>query len=234
MTNSTLQPALYLVPTPIGNLEDITIRAKRILEQADIIACEDTRHTGMLLKLLEIKAKSLTSYHDHNESEKSRYIADEILSGKSCALVSDAGSPAISDPGYRLVAKCVEMGVLVIPLPGPTAFVPALTASGLKVNEFTFVGFPPQKKGRQTFLKRIVEKTETIVLYESMHRVERLIAELNELGCQERNICIAREISKLYEEFIRCKVGDAKDLLASHKNLKGEFVVVLEGKSSND
>lgn len=230
MNQESIEPALYLVPTPIGNLEDITLRALKVLQNADIIACEDTRTTGQLLKLLNIKAKAVESYHDHNEKTKSEYLVSKIIAGQSIALVSDAGSPVVSDPGYRLVQAAIQLGVKVVPLPGATAFVPALSASGLAVDEFCFLGFPPQKKGRKTFLERLSQIDMTIIVYESTHRIGKLVDELNEFCGAERNICIAREISKMYEEFIRGSLSEIKKNIQTKSNLKGEFVVLIEGR----
>lgn len=227
--NDKLEPGLYLVPTPLGNLEDITLRALRILRNVDIIACEDTRHTGNLLKLLDIHAKQVISYHDHNEAQKADYLISMILEGKSLALVSDAGSPAISDPGYRLVDSAIKSGVKIVPLPGPTAFVPALIASGLPVHKFTFVGFPPQKKGRKTFMEEVMALESTIIMYESPYRIEKLVQEIAEYGGKDRKVCVAREISKIYEEFIRASAQELIELFKSKTNLKGEFVVLVEG-----
>lgn len=226
-----LKPALYLVPTPIGNLEDITLRALRILASADIVACEDTRHTGQLLKLLGIRAKSIESYHDHNEASKAEYLVGKIADGKSLALVSDAGSPSISDPGYRLVQAAVAGGIDIVPLPGATAFVPALSASGMSVHEFCFLGFPPQKKGRQTFLKRAAELDTTVIFYESPFRINKLVDELIEICGEDRKICIAREISKMFEEFLRGSLAELKKIMSERSNLKGEMVVIIEGNS---
>lgn len=228
--NDLLEAALYLIPTPIGNLEDITARAKRILTKADIVACEDTRNTGLLLQALQIRAQKLESYHDFNEATKSVFLIDKIKSGASVALVSDAGTPAVSDPGYKLVHAAIEKGVKVIPLPGPTAFVPALIASGMAVHSFAFLGFPPQKKGRHTFLTNAANYDITVIFYESTHRIIKLVDELLERCGGERRICIAREISKIHEEFLRGTISEIKEQIKDKTNLKGEFVVVLEGK----
>lgn len=228
--NNAIEPALYLVPTPIGNLDDITLRAVKVLRAVDIIASEDTRRTGMLLKLLKIQSKKTESYHDHNEEDKAKYLVKLISEGKSIALVSDAGSPAISDPGYRIVKEAALQGIKIIPLPGATAFVPALTASGLHVNAFTFLGFPPQKKGRKTFLSQIPDMKHTVIMYESPHRIEKLVDELIEICGEDRQVCVAREISKIYEEFVRGSLKECKDILNAKNSQKGEFVLVLQGK----
>lgn len=224
-----LKAGLYLVPTPIGNLEDITLRALRVLKECDIIACEDTRHSGMLLKKYQIE-KQLLSYHDYNEAEKSGYIAELIQNGKIVALISDAGSPCISDPGFKIVNLCNQLNLPIIPLPGATAFVPALSVSGFAIHNFTFLGFPPQKKGRQTFIKNLIEREETLIVYESSHRILKFIKELQEFGLAERKICLAREISKLFESF---KIGNSNEIITylnKAENQKGEFVVVLDAK----
>ncbi|MCX6147355.1 MAG: 16S rRNA (cytidine(1402)-2'-O)-methyltransferase [Candidatus Kapabacteria bacterium] len=224
-----LKAGLYLVPTPIGNLEDITLRALRVLKECDLIACEDTRHSGMMLKKYQIE-KKLISYHDYNEADKSHYIAELIQSGKIVALISDAGSPCISDPGFKIVNLCNHFNLLIVPLPGATAFVPALTVSGFAIHNFTFLGFPPQKKGRQTFIKNMLERQETVIVYESSHRILKFVNELQEFGLGERRICLAREISKVFESF---KIGNATEVLNYLKkaeNQKGEFVLVIEEK----
>ncbi len=225
-----LQPGLYIVPTPIGNLEDITIRARNILTACDAIACEDTRHTGLLLKKLEIPKKRMISYHGHNERESGKYIASEIEKGISVALVSDAGTPGISDPGYRLVGEAINKGIRIISLPGPTAFAPALTASGFPTNNFLFLGFPPQKKGRKAFIQNALSQPFTTVFYESPHRIEKFIGELIDSGNGEREICIAREISKIYEEYIRGTAIEIRDRLSAGGNLKGEMVIVIKAR----
>ena len=226
---NNILPCLYIVPTPIGNLQDITIRAIKILKDVDIIACEDTRHSGLLLKSLEISsANRLRSYHDYNEETKSIEIINEIKNGKSVALISNAGTPCISDPGYRLVKKARENNIKIISLPGATAFVPALVSSGLAVHSFSFLGFPPQKKGRQTFIKKVVDSEKTIILYESSHRILKLIKEIAELD-SNRNIFISREISKIYEEHISFNTSQFLNNEITITE-KGEFVVFIEGK----
>ena len=226
----TLEAALYLVPTPVGNREDITLRGLRVLQQADIIACEDTRHTGQLLKLYEIQPKQMVSCHEHNEAQAAERILHDISQGKSAAFCSDAGSPGISDPGYRLVLKAVEKGVKIIPLPGATAFVPALTASGLPTDEVIFMGFPPQKKGRQTFLKRVAEQEATVLLYESPYRLLKLLEEIVQYCGAERKVCAAREISKMHEEFVRGTAEEVFKNFSGRSAVKGEFVVIIGGK----
>ncbi|MBX3042599.1 MAG: 16S rRNA (cytidine(1402)-2'-O)-methyltransferase [Candidatus Kapabacteria bacterium] len=226
-----LKPALYLVSTPIGNLEDITLRALRILRNADIIACEDTRHSGILLKKLEIEHKKLISYHEHNESEQSKKLVELIKSGSSIALISDAGTPLISDPGFRIVALAADEGIMIVPVPGATSFVAALSASGMSVHRFTFAGFAPQKKGRQTFLKKISEIDNTVILFESTHRIEKLLIELFEIAGGERKLCIAREITKIHEEFLRGTIAELIEIVRNKNGLKGEIVVIIDGKN---
>ncbi|MDT3741001.1 MAG: 16S rRNA (cytidine(1402)-2'-O)-methyltransferase [Candidatus Kapabacteria bacterium] len=229
-----LEPAVYLVATPIGNLEDITLRAIRVLSSVDIIACEDTRHSGMLLKKLNIVYKKLVSYHEHNESEKSGWLINSVLAGNSVAVISDAGTPLISDPGFKLVALAIENNVKVVPIPGASSFLTALSACGMSVHRFTFAGFAPQKKGRNTFLRNILEIDNTVILFESCHRIEKLIDELFELSGDSRKICVARELTKMHEEFIRGNCSEIKDIIKSKKGLKGEIVVVLEGKNKDN
>jgi len=231
-----LQAALYIVPVPIGNREDITLRALNILTNADILACEDTRQTSHLLGLYAIApAGRLTSYHDHNEHHRAEELIRRVQQGASLALVSDAGSPCISDPGFRLVRAAIEAHVAVVPLPGATAFVPALSASGLPVREFVFMGFAPHKKGRKTFLQRVLQQPATVILYESSHRIGKLLDELLALGAAERQMCIARELTKVHEEFVRGTLEECRRTLAARNTQKGEFVVVLQGHGdSND
>ena len=227
-----ITPALYLVPTPIGNLEDITMRAVNILQEADFIACEDTRRSGVLIKSLGLSTKAkLISYFEHNENEKNDFLINKIIDGNIVALISDAGSPCISDPGYKLVQKAIEKNVKIISLPGATACIPALTASGFPVHRFTFFGFPPQKKGRQSFIKSILNCPNTAIVYESSHRIIKFINEIVSLD-SNRNICIAREISKIYEEYIRFNTNEFNNNTINITE-KGEFVIIIEGKDEN-
>lgn len=225
-----LEPALYLVPVPIGNRDDITLRSLKTLQRADMIASEDTRTTGQLLALYGITGQRLIAYHDHNEESQAMMLLREVQAGKSVALVSEAGSPCISDPGFRVVRAAIAVNVPIVPLPGATAFVPALSASGLAVDSFTFLGFPPHKKGRESFLSRLPDVQETIVMYESSHRIVKLLEELAEHGLESRQCCIAREITKMYEEFLRGTVQQCLQRLAARPQQKGEFVLLLEGK----
>ncbi len=223
-----LTPALYIVPTPIGNLEDITLRALKVLNEVDIIACEDTRNTGKLLKQLNIEKKKLISYHNFNEKQKSDELLAFIQNGKAVALVSDAGTPLISDPGYRIVNRAIELRVKIIPLPGPSAFLTALTVSGFDINEFVFFGFPPQKKGRAKFIEKIANYNNTIVLYESPHKIIKLLDDLSNFIDNNRNICICRELTKIHEEFIRGNIKECKEYLLNKTSIKGEFVIIID------
>lgn len=222
---------LYLVPTPIGNLKDITLRALEVLRDVELVACEDTRTAGKLFKLLGLPKKSFLSYYDYNEDEKSEYILAKLKEGKDVALISEAGTPLISDPGYRIVLKCVREGVRIVPLPGATAFVPALIASGLPLNTFKFWGFPPKKKGLKKFFEIIQAETGTMVIYLSSRQVILFLRELSKYIEMERKICLAKEITKLNEEFIRGTLAEILTFVnLNSKILKGEFVVILEGK----
>lgn len=226
---SESKTALYLVPTPIGNMEDITLRAIRILREVDLILAEDTRTTGLLLQKLEIKNK-LHSYHNFNEHKVVQGIVQRLLNGEVMALVSDAGTPAISDPGFLLVRECLKSDVKIECLPGPTAFVPALVKSGLAVDRFTFEGFLPHKKGRQTRLKELANETRTMIFYESPHRIIKSLEQFTEYFGEDRLCSISREISKYYEETVN---GTVKEVLEHFKNHdpKGEFVMVIQGKN---
>ena len=218
---------LDIVPTPIGNLGDITERAKEVLSSCDLILAEDTRTTGNLLRHLGID-KPMKSFHLHNEHKAVNSIVDALCSGLHYTLCSDAGTPGISDPGFLLVRACVDAGVTVSCLPGATAFVPALVVSGLPCDRFVFEGFLPHKKGRQKRLLSIIEEEKTTVLYESPHRIIKLLNELIKYECGARKVVVCRELSKLHEEIIRGTV----DEVAEHFNTKapkGEIVVVLEG-----
>ncbi|MBK8968568.1 MAG: 16S rRNA (cytidine(1402)-2'-O)-methyltransferase [Lewinellaceae bacterium] len=218
---------LYIVPTPIGNLEDITLRALRILKEVSLVLAEDTRTSGKLLKHYEIRTP-LRAFHAHNEHAVVEKLVAELQAGTSMALVSDAGTPGISDPGFLLVRACVQQGVRVECLPGPTAFVPALVASGLPCDTFHFEGFLPHKKGRQTRLKYLAELPHTFVLYESPYRLVKCLGELGDVCGATRMACVARELSKLHEEV---KTASLTDLQAhfSAKEVKGEIVVVVAG-----
>ena len=218
---------LEIVPTPIGNLGDITTRAIEVLSSCDLILAEDTRTTGNLLRHLGLD-KPLKSFHLHNEHKAVGSIVDALSSGLHYALCSDAGTPGISDPGFLLVRACVEAGVEVSCLPGATAFVPALVVSGIPCNRFVFEGFLPHKKGRQKRLQAMILEERTIVLYESPHRILKLLQELVKYECGSRKVAVCRELSKLHEEVIRGTVNDALERF-TQTSPKGEFVVVLEG-----
>lgn len=218
-------PKLYLVPTPIGNLEDITLRAIRVLNEADLILAEDTRVTAKLLKHLEVGTK-MQSFHEHNEHKIVGDIVAKLEAGMNIALVTDAGTPGISDPGFLLVRECVKSGVDVETLPGATAFVPALVNSGLPCDRFYFEGFLPHKKGRQTRLEYLSKLDQTIVLYESPYRLVKTLEQLGEYLGAERPASISREITKMFEETVRGSLSE----LARHfkeKAPKGEFVIVV-------
>jgi len=219
---------LYLVPTPIGNLEDITLRAIRILKECDIIFAEDTRVTKRLLQHLEIQ-KPLQPFHAHNEHKSLNSAIDRIASVENAVLVSDAGTPGISDPGFLLIRECIREGIPVECLPGPTAFVPAVVASGFPCDKFIYEGFLPHKKGRQTLLKNIAERNVTTVVYESPHRLQKCLAQIEEFMGPDREICVARELTKMYEEYQRGPVSQVKSHYEAHPP-KGEIVVVISGK----
>ncbi len=223
---------LYVVPTPIGNLEDITLRALRILKEVDLILAEDTRQTGFLLKHFEI-SKPMWSHHSHNEHEAIQSVADKILSGTTVALVSDAGTPGISDPGFMLIRECIQKGIHVECLPGPTAFVPALVQSGLPCDQFIFAGFLPQKKGRKTRLETLAKHDKTIVLYESPFRLVKALAEICEHFGEERAVVVCRELTKMHEETFRGTAREVHDHFAA-KTVKGEIVIVIGGQDDND
>lgn len=220
---------LYIVPTPVGNLEDITIRAKRILSEVDYVFCEDTRVTGQLMKHLEIK-KPLRSFHAHNEHKTVDQLIDLLQAGSNIALVSDAGTPAISDPGFLLVRQCQELNIELTCLPGATAFVPALVASGLPCDKFLFEGFLPHKKGRQKRLGQLLEIKTTIVFYESPHRLLKLLKEINEYFGSDTKVSVSREISKIHEEYNTNSVSALLEDYSNRPSIKGEIVVVVDNR----
>lgn len=221
---------LYVVPTPIGNLEDITLRAINVLKKSDIILAEDTRTSGFLLKHYEIETR-MQSHHKFNEHNTVGSLVERLQAGETIALISDAGTPAISDPGFLLVRACVQAGIEVECLPGATAFVPALVMSGLPADRFCFEGFLPQKKGRLTRLKEISEETRTLIFYESPYRVVKTLVQLGEFLGADREASVSREISKMYAETIN---GTIEELVAhfKEKEPKGEFVIVVAGKGN--
>ncbi len=223
---------LVLVPTPIGNLEDITLRALRILKECDFVLAEDTRTSGKLLKLLEI-SKPMVAFHAHNEHKALENVVQKIQSSNLVALVSDAGTPGISDPGFLLVRACIDAGIKVECLPGPTAIIPALVASGLACDRFVFEGFLPHKKGRQTKFLEIAKEDRTVVLYESPHRLAKCMAQIEEFMGAERKVCVVREISKMFETYHR---GTAQELKVYFEQNppKGEIVIIIEGISKEE
>jgi 16S rRNA (cytidine1402-2'-O)-methyltransferase len=221
---------LYLVPTPIGNLDDITYRAVKVLSSVDAIFAEDTRTSGFLLKHLDI-TKPLYSHHAHNEHHGAAGIVKLLKEGKSIALISDAGTPAISDPGFLLVRECLKNDIDVECLPGATAFVPALVNSGFPCDRFTFEGFLPHKKGRQTRLKGLAEEERTMIFYESPHRLLKSLEQFSEYFGAERMVSVSRELTKLYEETIRGTVQEVLNHYNKNPNtVKGEIVIVVAGK----
>lgn len=218
---------LYIVPTPIGNLKDITLRAIEVLKEVDLILAEDTRTSGKLLKHFDINTPS-QSHHMHNEHKTVEAIIQKLNSGMTIALISDAGTPAISDPGFLLTRACIENNIEVDCLPGATAFVPALVNSGLPNDKFVFEGFLPVKKGRQTRLKLLAEETRTMIFYESPHKLIKTLTHFCEYFGEDRQLSVSRELTKLYEETIR---GTAKEVLEHYTNKppKGEIVIVVAG-----
>lgn len=219
---------LYVVPTPVGNLEDMTFRAIRILKEADLILAEDTRTSGILLKHFEIK-NAMQSYHKFNEHKTLEGIINRLKAGETIALISDAGTPAISDPGFLVVRECVKNDIEVQCLPGATAFVPALVSSGLPDERFCFEGFLPQKKGRMTRLNALTEETRTMIFYESPYRLLKTLTQFAELFGPDRRVSVCREISKIHEESVR---GSLEEVIAhfTATEPRGEIVIVLAGK----
>lgn len=221
---------LFLVPTPIGNLEDMTLRAIRVLKEADLILAEDTRTSGRLLSHFEIETP-MQSYHMHNEHKRIDSILGRLKSGDRIALISDAGTPGISDPGFLLARACIEQEIELECLPGPTAFVPALVNSGFPCDRFIFEGFLPVKKGRQTRLELLAEETRTLVLYESPHKLVKTLTQICEFFGSDRMISVSRELTKLYEETLRGTVKEIKEHFEAHPP-KGEIVIVIQGNSA--
>jgi len=228
---STYEPGLYLVPTPIGNLEDMTIRALRLLSTAEIIACEDTRVTGQLLKQYSITPQRLYSCREHNEKEASIFLCSEVKKGLRVCYVSDAGTPGISDPGCLLIQTAIEENIPYHVLPGATALIPALLQSGYSCDEWTFLGFPPHKKGRSMFIDKVASINHTIIVYESPHRIVNFMEELhNNTQLQVRPMYLIREITKRFEESYR---GLPQEILAALQDspAKGEFVLIISGSN---
>ena len=219
---------LYIVPTPIGNLEDITLRAIKVLKEVDLILCEDTRRSKKLLNHLEIDVP-LRSHHKFNEHSEVSYIVKKIVEGSNMALISDAGVPGISDPGFLIVRTCLENNIETECLPGPTAFVSALVVSGLPIDKFIFEGFLPAKKGRKSRLEKLALESRTMVFYESPHKLLRTLLDFDNFFGSNRKISISRELTKLYEETLR---GSIKEMVAIYinKKPKGEYVIIVQGK----
>lgn len=223
-----MESKLYLVPTPIGNLEDITLRAIRVLKEVDLILAEDTRTSGKLLKHLKISTH-MHSHHMHNEHKTVDNLVQRLKSGESIALISDAGTPAISDPGFLLTRACIENGVEIECLPGATAFVPALVNSGLPNDKFVFEGFLPVKKGRKTRLIFLAEEMRTMIFYESPHKLLKTLTHFSEYFGEDRPVSVSRELTKLYEETVRGSISEVIEHF-TNKAPKGEFVIVVGGK----
>jgi 16S rRNA (cytidine1402-2'-O)-methyltransferase len=220
---------LYLVPTPIGNLKDITLRAIEVLKEVDLILAEDTRTTSHLLNHYQV-TKQLTPYHQHNEHKVLQHLVSQLLEGKKMAIVTDAGTPGISDPAFLLVRECIKVGVRVECLPGATAFVPALVNSGIPANRFCFEGFLPLKKGRQTLLKKLAEEDRTLIFYESPVRLVKTLEEFITYFGEDRMCSVSREISKMFEENKRGTLRDVAGYF-SQKTVKGELVIIVAGKN---
>lgn len=229
MTRPENKTSLYLVPTPIGNLSDITLRALEILKSVDTILAEDTRTSGKLLKHYQIE-KPLQSFHNFNEHKILERLIDRMQQGETMALISDAGTPGISDPGFLIARACIQAGLLMECLPGPTAFVPALIKSGLPADRFAFEGFLPQKKGRQTMLRKLSDEERTMIFYESPHRLLKTLAQFAQSLGHDRRVSVSRELTKIFEETVN---GTIDEVLAyfSSKEVKGEIVIVVEGKT---
>ena len=229
--NHDLAPGLYLVGTPIGNLEDMTLRAIRVLKQADIIACEDTRQTQKLLHHFGIATRAV-SYHDHNEASRAAELVEKLAQGGRIAVVSDAGMPGISDPGFRLVALAIERGVPVFPVPGPAAFLAALVASGLPTDSFSFRGFLSAKSGaRRRELEKIADSWSTEIFYEAPHRIKETLADITEVLGPDRRVVVARELTKIHEEFLRGTAGEVAQILNARSEVKGEITLLI-GKAA--
>ena len=222
---------LYLVPTPIGNLKDITLRALEVLKEVDVILAEDTRNTSRLLNHYQIQ-KPLSPYHQLNEHKIVQHLIDQLATGKKMAVVTDAGTPGISDPAFLLVRECIRNSIRIETLPGATAFVPALVNSGLPTNRFVFEGFIPVKKGRHTLLTGLSTEERTIILYESPMRLLKTLEDLIKYFGEERKCCVSREISKMFEENARGSLAEVSEHFKK-KTVKGEIVIVIEGKTSS-
>jgi len=219
---------LFLVPTPIGNLKDITLRALEVLKEVDVILAEDTRNTARLLNHYQIQ-KPLSPYHQHNEHKILSHLVDQLMAGKKMAVVTDAGTPGISDPAFLLVRECIKNNIRVETLPGATAFVPALVNSGLTTNRFVFEGFLPIKKGRHTLLTQLAEEERTIILYESPMRLVKTLEDLVQYFGTDRQCCVSRELTKMFEENARGSLQEVLDHF-KQKTVKGEIVLIIAGK----
>jgi 16S rRNA (cytidine1402-2'-O)-methyltransferase len=229
---SPLPAGLYIVGTPIGNLEDITLRALRVLRDADLIACEDTRHTQKLLNHFEIKTPT-QSYHEHNEAARAQELANRIADGERIALVCDAGTPGISDPGERLIRAVVERGLNVVTVPGPSALISGLVASGLPTDSFRFVWFLPARSGeRRSTLESLTTANETLIFYEAPHRILETLADLKKVFGDRRRVVVARELTKVHEEFLRGTVGEVSAELAKRAAVKGEITIIVSAERS--
>src|SRR6202522_404378 len=231
---AAIGPALYLVATPIGNLEDITLRALRVLKEVNVIACEDTRQTQKLLNHYAITTRT-TSYHEHNEMTRAAELVKEMQEGASVALVTDAGMPGISDPGYRLISLAIRHHVPVVPIPGASAFLAALVASGLPTDSFRFSGFLPAKSGqRRKLLESVKDSPRTQVFYEAPHRLVEALEDVVEVLGESRHVVIAREVTKLYEEFLRGRAGEVLQILKSRDAVNGEITLLIGKAEESD
>lgn len=232
--NQNLAPGLYLVATPIGNLEDITFRAIRVLKQADLIACEDTRQTQKLLNHYEIGTRTI-SYHEHNEASRAAELVERLVKGERIAVVSDAGMPGISDPGFRLVSLAIERGISVVPIPGPAAFLTALVASGLPVESFGFRGFLPPKSGaRRRVLEKIRNSPTTEVFYEAPHRIRETLEDVVAVLGAVRKVIVARELTKVHEEFLRGTAAEVLESVTTRGEIKGEITLLVGPAETRD
>lgn len=230
MIDTTLKNGiLFIVSTPIGNLEDISLRALKTLNSVEIIFCEDTRETSKLLNHYKIQGKRLFSFHEHNEDSQANKVLEILQSGINAALVSDAGTPTISDPGYKLVRFLIKQKIKIVSIPGSSAMLTALSSSGIATDKFTFFGFPPQKKGRAEYLNMIAQHPYTSIIYESPHKIVDFIDSLAEIVDNSREICIARELTKRFEEVFTGNIIAAKEFLSNKDRILGEFVVILSG-----
>ena len=234
MSPAKKEGRLYLVATPIGNLKDITYRAVEVLRQVDVILAEDTRRARILLNTYSVR-KPLMSYHDHNKEQCTPYILKQLEDGKNIALITDAGTPGIADPGFYLVKKALEHDIQVVPIPGPTALISALSASGLPTDRFIFCGFLPRKKGkRQKLLEELTGFKGTIILYESPYRLLKTLMDIKDIVGENRRIVLARELTKIYEEFIRGTADEVVKEIQSRPAIRGEWVILIEGSSAEE